>query len=130
AVVLVANPSDRALRGTLRVVPSEGEAKVIPLEVAPRSRTVARLADVVAAPYAAALVELDGGDVVVEQQIRGALGISTAPCASAASEKWYLAEGSTAREGANPEDRMLLALYNPFPEDAIVDLAFTHEAGR
>ena len=25
---------------------------------------------------------------------------------------------------------MLLALYNPFPEDAIVDLSFTHEAGR
>jgi hypothetical protein len=130
AAVFVANPSDRVLRGTMRVVPSEGEAKAIPLEVAPRSRTVARLGDVVAAPYAAALVELDGGDVVVEQQIKGALGISTAPCASAASEKWYLAEGSTAREGANAEDRMLLALYNPFPEDAIVDLAFTHEAGR
>jgi hypothetical protein len=128
--VIAANPSDRALKGTVRVVPSEGEAKTVPLEVAPRSRTVVRLGDVVAAPYAAALVELDGGDVVVEHQIKGALGLSTAPCASSASEHWYLAEGSTAREGANPEDRMLLALYNPFPEDAIVDLAFTHESGR
>jgi hypothetical protein len=89
-----------------------------------------KYSEVVAAPFAAALVELDGGDVVVEHQINGPLGVSTAPCASAASERWYLAEGSTAREGANPEDRLLLALYNPFPEDAIVDLSFTHEAGR
>lgn len=128
--VVVANPSDRAVKGTIRVVPSEGEAKVAPLEVPARSRTSVRYADVVTAPFAAALVELDGGDVVVEHQISGAQGFSTAPCASSASERWYLAEGSTAREGANPEDRMLLALYNPFPEDAIVDLSFTHESGR
>ena len=130
ATVHVANPSDRSLKGSIRVVPSEGEAKAVPLEVAARARTSVRLADVVAAPYAAALVEVDGGDVAVEHQIAGPQGFSTAPCASSASERWYLAEGSTAREGANPEDRLLLALYNPFPEDAIVDLSFTHEAGR
>ena len=128
--VVVANPGDRAVKGTIRVVPNEGEAKMAPLEVAARSRTAVRYADVVAAPFAAALVEVDGGDVVVEHQISGPQGFSTAPCASSASERWYLAEGSTAREGANPEDRMLLALYNPFPEDAIVDLSFTHESGR
>ena len=128
--VVVANPGDRPLRGTIRVVPSEGEAKSVPLEVAAHARKSVRYADVVAAPYAAALVELDGGDVVVEHQVSGPQGFSTAPCASSASDRWYLAEGSTAREGANPEDRMLLALYNPFPEDAIVDLAFSHESGR
>ena len=128
--VVVANPSDRALQGTIRVVPSEGESKVAPLEVPARARTAVRYADVVTAPHAAALVELDGGDAVVEHQISGPQGFSTAPCASSASDRWYLAEGSTAREGANPEDRMLLALYNPFPEDAIVDLSFTHESGR
>ena len=128
--VIVANPGDRALQGTIRVVPSEGEAKTAPLQVAARSRTTVKYSDVVAAPFAAALVELDGGGVVVEHSISGPQGYSTAPCASSASERWYLAEGSTAREGANPEDRMLLALYNPFPEDAIVDLSFAHEGGR
>jgi hypothetical protein len=128
--VLIANPSDRALAGTIRVVPSEGEAKSVPLEVPARSRKAVKYSDVVAAPFAAALVELDGGDVVVEHQISGPQGFSTAPCASSASERWYVAEGSTAREGANPEDRMLLSLYNPFPEDAIVDLSFSHEGGR
>ena len=128
--VIVANPGDRALTGTIRVQPSEGDPKTVPLEVAARSRTHVKLSDVVVAPFAAALVELDGGDVVVEHQISGPQGFSTAPCAPSASERWHLAEGSTARDGAHPEDRMLLALYNPFPEDAIVDLSFSHEEGR
>jgi hypothetical protein len=61
----------------------------------------------------------------VEHEVLGPLGFSTAPCASFASDRWYLAEGSTARD-----DTMLLALYNPFPEDAIVDLAFSTDQGR
>ena len=130
ATVVIANPGDRALKGTIRIQPSEGEPKTVPMEVASRSRIAVRLSDQVRAPYAAALVELDGGDVVVEHQISGPQGFSTAPCAPSASERWYLAEGSTARDGANPEDRMLLALYNPFPEDAIIDLSFSHEEGR
>jgi len=124
-VVRVANASERALTGTITVVPSEGESKVLPIEVPPRSRVQAALPDVVTAPYASALVELDGGDVVVEHEISGPLGISTAPCASAASDRWYLAEGSTARE-----DSMRLAIFNPFPEDAIVDLSFSTDQGR
>jgi hypothetical protein len=130
ATVVVANPGERALRGTIRVVPNNAEAKTQPIEVGARSRVAIRLTEVVASPYAAALVELDGGGVVVEHQIQGPLGLSTAPCASSASDHWYLAEGSTAREGSNPEDRMLLAVFNPFPEDAIVDLSFAHEGGR
>lgn len=123
--VVVANAGDRTLTGTVTVVPSEGDPKTVPLEVGPRSVTAVRHRDVVVAPYAAALVELDGGDVVVEHEISGPLGHGTAPCASAASDRWYLAEGSTARE-----DSMRLAIYNPFPEDAIVDLSFATDQGR
>lgn len=123
--VSVANAGERPLTGTITVVPSDGAPKTVPLSVGPRSRTRVQLHDVLVAQYAAALVELDGGEVVVEHEIAGALGISTAPCASAASDHWYLAEGSTARE-----DSMRLAIYNPFPEDAIVDLAFATDQGR
>ena len=123
--VSVANAGERALTGTLTVVPNEGEAKTVPLQVGPRSRTRVVLREVLTAPYASALVELDGGEVVVEHDIAVPLGISTAPCASAASDRWYLAEGSTARE-----DSMRLAIYNPFPEDAIVDLSFSTDQGR
>lgn len=125
AAVTVANAGEEARNGTITVVPVEGEAKTVPLQVGARTRARVLLRDVVAAPYAAALVELDGGDVVVDQDVSGPLGISTAPCASSASDRWYLAEGSTARE-----DSMRLAIYNPFPEDAIVDLSFATDQGR
>lgn len=121
----IANAGDRELSGTVTVVPSEGESKALAIEVGPRSRTRVALRDVLTAPYASALVELDGGEVVVDHEISGPLGISTAPCASAASDRWYLAEGSTARE-----DSLRLAIFNPFPEDAIVDLSFTTDQGR
>lgn len=121
----IANAGDRELTGTVTVVPSEGESRALAVEVGPRSRTRVALRDVVVAPYASALVELDGGEVVVDHEIAGPLGISTAPCASAASDRWYLAEGSTARE-----DSLRLAVFNPFPEDAIVDLSFSTDQGR
>ena len=121
----IANAGERDLTGTVTVVPSEGEARTIPVEVGARTRVRVGLSDVVNAPYAAALVSLPGGEVVVEHDISGPLGFSTAPCASSASDRWYLAEGSTARE-----DSMRLAIYNPFPEDAIVDLAFATDQGR
>lgn len=123
--VVVANASTRELTGTVTVVPNEGEARTVPLTVGPRARAVVRQREIVSAPYLAALVEMDGGDVVVEHEVVGPLGLSVAPCASSASDRWYLAEGSTARE-----DTMLLALYNPFPEDAIVDLSFSTDQGR
>jgi hypothetical protein len=123
--VFVANAGTRELKGTFTIVPSEGETKVYPLTVGPRARTVVNEQDLVTAPYVAAIVELDGGDVVVEQQVEGALGFSTSPCASSANDRWYLAAGSTARD-----DRMVLTLFNPFPEDAIVDLSFATDDGR
>lgn len=123
--VVIANAGREELNGTITVVPSDGDTKTLPLKVGARSVTAVRQREVVAAPYASVLVELDGGDAVVEHEISGPLGFSTAPCASFASDHWYLAEGSTARE-----DSMRLAIFNPFPEDAIVDLSFATDQGR
>ncbi|HET9442125.1 MAG TPA: DUF5719 family protein [Acidimicrobiales bacterium] len=124
-VVIVANAGRNPLTGTFTVVPLEGDPRALPIVVEPLSRLILRQRDIVNSPYAAALVELDGGDAVVEHEVSGPLGASTAPCASFASDRWYVAAGSTARE-----DTMLLALFNPFPEDAIVDLAFSTDQGR
>jgi hypothetical protein len=126
ATVVVANPTTRRLTGTLTVTAAAtGEAKSIPLAVDARSRVVTHLGDVLQAAYVAATVDLDGGGAVVEHQVTGAAGTSVSPCAATGSERWYVADGSTARD-----DTMLLALYNPFPEDAIVDLSFSTDKGR
>lgn len=125
AHVTIANPSDRAMRGTLRVHPSDGQPRTAPIAVGPHDRADLRIGDVVAAPYAAATIELDGGGAVVEHVVVGPNGFSAAPCASAPSEQWYLANGSTGRD-----DELVVFLFNPFPEDAIASVTFDTEEGR
>jgi hypothetical protein len=124
AVVTVANPGDRDATGTVTVFPSEGKQKVSPIEVAARTSVRVRLAEVVKAPWASALVEVDRGEVAVETSVAGPLGHGDAPCASAASEEWHLANGATTRDTGQ-----VALLFNPFPDDAIVDFSFATDGG-
>jgi hypothetical protein len=122
--VVVANAGSRRLTGTLTVFPERGDVRRAPIVVGPSGRTVVRLADVVTATFASALVELDGGDAVAEVSTAGAMGDTVASCASSASSSWYFAEGVTTRDAG----QVLLAL-NPFPDDAVVDVVFSTEEG-
>jgi hypothetical protein len=125
ATVIVANPGTRELKAAVTIIPSEGQRAVRQLTVRANSIQALRLQDVAKANYAAALVDLDGGQGVVEQKVTGALGSSASPCASAASDSWYFADGSTRREAT-----MVLALFNPFPDNAIADMSFATDQGR
>ena len=124
-VVSVANPTGRPAAGTVTVFPVEGEVRAVPLTVGPNSVAVVALADVVQAPYAAALVDLDTGKAAAELVVRGPLGSDATPCSSRASNRWYFADGVTSKDAS-----LALALFNPFPEDAIVDLSFSTDQGR
>jgi hypothetical protein len=124
ASVVVANAGTRRLTGTVTVYPDKGESRRAPISVGASGRASVRLADVVSAPYASALVELDGGEAVAEVVANGSLGESVSPCASSASSSWYFAEGVTTRDASE----VLLAL-NPFPDDAVVDVVFSTEEG-
>jgi hypothetical protein len=88
-------------------------------------RVALALADVVEAPLAAALVEVDGGGVAVEHHGRGPHGADVAPCTTSAAPTWHLAWGSTARDA-----RELVVLFNPFPSPATVDAVFATPEGR
>ena len=124
SAVVVANAGARRLTGTVSVLPDKGESRRAPIEVGPAGRASVRLADVVASPYAAAVVELDGGEAVAEVVASGPLGDSVSPCASSASSSWYFAEGATTKDASET----LLAL-NPFPDDAVIDVVFSTEEG-
>ncbi len=50
----------------------------------------------------------------------GRTGVSTSPCADRASSTWYLADGTTTADAS-----LTLVLYNPFPDDAVVDVSLT-----
>lgn len=90
----------------------------------PQGRVEVRLGDLVAAPLAGAVVEVDGGEIAVEHQITGDLGRATAPCSSTASATWSFPWGVTARGS-----RELLVFMNPFPDDATVDIDFATDEG-
>jgi hypothetical protein len=124
ATVVVANAGARRLTGTVTVFPDKGDSRRVPLDVGPAGRAPIRLADVVSSPFAAAVVELDGGEAVAEVVASGPLGDSVTPCASSASSSWYFAEGVTTKDA----QEVLLAL-NPFPDDAVVDVVFSTEEG-
>ena len=96
-----------------------------PVAIGPYGRGSLRIGDVLSAPFAAATVVFLGPGGSAEMQVSGSLGTAAAPCATAPSEQWYLAAGTT-KDGASD----LLALFNPFPEDAIADLSFADDAGR
>ena len=123
--VVIANAGQKPLAGRITVVPSEGEPKARDVAVSALGRTSTRLTDVVTAPYASAMVELDGGSAVVELVGTGPLGETVTPCASNASTTWYFAEGVTTKDALE-----VITLFNPFPEDAVVDMVFTTEEGE
>lgn len=123
--VVVANAGNRRLAATVTVIPSEGDPTQVDVSVPATGRAVVDLSEVVTAPYASAVVELDGGQAVVELEVSGSLGDSITPCASNASTEWFFAEGITTRDALE-----VLTLFNPFPEDAVVDMVFTTEEGE
>ena len=132
-VVVVVNLGDAPVTGTLTVFaggisghPEATNAEPVdqPIEVPARGRFAVRLADVLESQFAAALVELAGGEVVVEHVVRGAEDVDAAACATAPSPTWHVAAGTTTRDA---HDR--LALFNPFPDDAVVDVTFTTAEG-
>jgi hypothetical protein len=100
------------------------EVKVEPLVVGAHSVKRVRLGDIVNSPLAAALVEVDGGEVAVDHDLAGSLGRDTAPCATSASPEWSVPWGVTTRDAQE-----LLVLFNPFAADATVDISFATEAG-
>lgn len=123
-VLAVANPRSGEVTGTVTIHPTEGEARSVPLTVAAFATAQLRFADLATSPWAAITVEVDAGEVAVEQIVFGPGGWSAAPCATRASGTWHLAGGSTSRL-----NNLWVTLYNPFPDDAIVDLTFATNEG-
>ena len=124
--VVIANVGDEDRAGVVTWIPSTGEGReVVPVKVPPDQSVTLRATDVVNAPAVSALVELDGGGVAVEHSVSGGRGSAVAPCASAASTHWYFANGITERDS-----NQVLGLFNPFPDDAVVDLSFATDEGR
>lgn len=130
-IVFVANPTDRALTARLDIYgagvvgtgQTPGTSANHTIVLGPHTTTVIRLGDLLVAPWVAALVSIDGAGVVTHQ-VGGGAGGDIGRCASLASSEWYFPWGQTALGST-----LQLALFNPFPGDAVVDLSFATDEG-
>ncbi|MGZ4785153.1 MAG: DUF5719 family protein, partial [Acidimicrobiales bacterium] len=122
----IANLSDQAVTTRLTAVPSEGSSVEKDVPVAAHARQSVVLSSVVVAKYASAIVEADGGEVVVSHVLTGPTGTSTAACSSSPSASWYFPSGNSEKASASHQ---VLALFNPFPSDAVVAVTFDTDEG-
>ncbi|MEY2397159.1 MAG: hypothetical protein QOJ00_333 [Actinomycetota bacterium] len=125
STTVIYNPTVRQLRGVMDVVGADGTKASKPITVEPRSVLTVPVAQVLKNAYVAATVRLDGGGAIVEHAVTGPAGDAVGACASSASTRWFMPEGATTKSAS-----LIYALYNPFPDDAIVDLAFSTDQGR
>ena len=123
--VLIANLSKDPLEATITVMHGPDEDPVV------ERRTVEALgqervpvADLVDAEEPGVVVEFQGGPAIVEHEVRNGDKIAVGPCAREPSRDWFFAAGTTQR-GAQE----WLTLFNPFGEDAIVNVSFLTTSG-
>jgi hypothetical protein len=122
--VHVVNASADPVAGRVTAYPSEGEPATTEIEIGALGRVDVAIHDLVQAPFAAALVEIDSGDVAVQHEVVGPLGRSLGACATTPASRWMF-PAATTQGGV----QLLLALFNPFTADAVVDVAFETDDG-
>jgi len=122
--ITVSNSSDRESTGFMTAYSDSGTQASRPITVTPHGSVSVRTSEILKAPWASVVVEASGGGIAVTQEVRGPAGRSAADCASASSPVWWFPAG-TSRAGA----RLSLALFNPFPGEATVDITFDTEDG-
>ncbi|WP_419916222.1 hypothetical protein [Candidatus Poriferisodalis sp.] len=92
-------------------------------DVAPHSTGVVSTSDYVSDEVTGALVEASSGGLAVTRRFVSPLGIDEARCSSLLAPDWYIPVGDTQSDAL-----AVLAIMNPLPRDAIVDVTFASEA--
>ena len=123
ASIAIQNATGNPIDATVTMMTDHGDATVSSVKVPAASSASVR--ETGSANAMGAVVEVAHGGVGVDETITSSIGESTTACASSTSDHWYVADGSTALGNT-----MMLHLFNPFPDDAIVDMDFATEQGR
>lgn len=92
-------------------------------DVAPLSTGVVNTADYARDEIIGALVEASSGGLAVTRRFSSPLGIDEARCSSVLAPDWYVPVGDTQADALG-----VIAIMNPLPRDAIVDITFATEA--
>lgn len=124
ASVVIANSGDQEIVASVNFL-SDKEIENETVTVAPRSRIEVDLLRGRTVGVIVPVVEIIGSVGTVEQELIYKAGDVTAQCVSQTSSRWFFADGFTA-EGSTQR----LVLINPYPESAVVNVAYTTNAGR
>ena len=92
-------------------------------DVAPHSTGVVTTSDYVRDEVIGALVEATSGGLAVTRRLISPLGVDEARCSSILAPNWFVPVGDTQADALG-----VLAIMNPLPRDAIVDVTFASEA--
>lgn len=124
--LIIANPTADEVPGRITwFAGGVGREPVVePVLLAPHGHTEMNAPAQVAGGPIAALAEFDGGGIAVEHRLAGPLGGARALCSSSANAQWFTADGATTIDA-----RSTLSIFNPFPEDALLDVRFVTDRG-
>jgi len=126
--VINAGPSEAHLVITAMGSSPETEPVVDTIDVAMGGRAVVSLESFVPSdPWAAAVLETTNPSVMVRQLFDGPDGTDRSPCLTRTAESWVVPDGATRIESEG--ERMLLLLFNPFPDDAVANIDFEADVG-
>jgi hypothetical protein len=123
--VVVSNRHEDQIEGTFTVLTEDGMGTTRALTVEPWSQSTIDVDAFVTTPFAAVVVELDGGLGFVEQRADHPAGDSVAACTNATSSEWYFADGFTVDGSIET-----LILSNPYDDSVVADLAFSTTSGE
>jgi len=123
--IVMANAARHPVRAAVQVFPGGQKPAIVRVvDVAPRSQSAVRIADIAPGSDAGVVVETFGGDIAVEHVLDTARDFAIGPCTRSAAEQWYFAYGTTARDS-----KEVLSVFNPFGDDAVIDVAFATPDG-
>jgi hypothetical protein len=121
----IANLSASRITAAITVFPGgDDEPATREVDLDAYQRISERVARILETPNPGVVVEVFGGPAIVEHELRGATDLAMGPCAHEPSRRWYFAAGDTAKGSVQA-----LELFNPFGDDAIVDITFVTNGG-
>jgi hypothetical protein len=123
--VVIASLARTDIEATITVMPG-GDAQPArdTLRLAPGEQVRVPVADVLETAEPGVVVETVGGAAAVSHVLEHGGDIAMEACTRTAAPDWYFASGTTV-EGSQQS----LLLFNPFGDDAIVDVSFVTDTG-
>ncbi len=92
-------------------------------DIAPHGTGIVRVSDYMNDEVIGALVEASSGGLAVSRRFVSPLGIDIAGCSSLLARQWHIPVGDTQADAL-----AVVAIMNPLPRDAIIDVTFASEA--